>query len=145
MRLIETEIDVAAPAPRVWHVLADFDAYPAWNPFISRIEGDVAVGARLRVTVAVPGRKPRRVRPTLLVADRPHEICWRGRFLFPGLFDGVHFFRIESKGDHCRFYQGERFTGLLTRTANESLYPALKAGFEAMNKALKARAEEGAG
>ena len=145
MTTVESEIEIAASAPRVWHVLADFDAYPAWNPFIPRIEGDTAVDARLSVTMAPPGRKPMRFRPMLLVADRPHELCWRGRFLVPGLFDGVHAFRIEAKGERCRFHQSEKFTGLFTHSGGATLFPAVKAGFEAMNKALKARVEESAG
>jgi hypothetical protein len=144
MRLVETAIDIAAPPARLWHVLADFPAYPAWNPLITRIEGEIAVGARLRVTIALPGRKPMRFRPTLLVADRPHELCWRGRFILPGLFDGVHSFRIEGKGDACRFHQTERFSGVLMLVGGESLFPAVQAGFEAMNKALKARVEASA-
>jgi hypothetical protein len=145
MRLVETSIDIAASAPRVWQVLADFDAYPSWNPFITRIAGEIAVGARLRVTIAPPGRKPMKFRPTLLIADRPHELCWRGRLFLPGLFDGVHSFRIEGNGEASRFHQTERFTGMLLGTMDAALFQATQAGFEAMNKALKARVEQSAG
>jgi uncharacterized protein YndB with AHSA1/START domain len=51
MRLIDIGIEIAAPAVRVWDVLADFARFPEWNPFILRINGSAAPGARLRVGV----------------------------------------------------------------------------------------------
>ena len=34
MREIHTEIDISAAAEQVWDVLADFETYAQWNPFI---------------------------------------------------------------------------------------------------------------
>ena len=59
MRAVETGIDIAAPPWRVWRVLTDFDAYPAWNPFLTRVQGRPEQGARLRVRVELPGRRRR--------------------------------------------------------------------------------------
>jgi uncharacterized protein YndB with AHSA1/START domain len=39
MSAITTDILIKAPPERVWAVLMDFAAYPAWNPFIISIEG----------------------------------------------------------------------------------------------------------
>src|SRR5208337_3854746 len=34
MKEIHTEIEINAPAEKVWKVLTDFAAYPEWNPFV---------------------------------------------------------------------------------------------------------------
>ena len=44
---IHTEIDIDAPADRVWAILTDFASYPSWNPMIPRLSGQLSVGARL--------------------------------------------------------------------------------------------------
>ena len=61
---------------------------------------------------------------------------------FPRLFDGEHYFQLTalSNGD-TRFTQGERFSGILVGMFVSSMEAATKAGFNAMNQALKNRAE----
>ena len=58
------------------------------------------------------------------------------------MFDGEHGFRIvpEDVG-RCRFEQFETFTGLLAGPIMWMVGEATRQGFEAMNRALKARAE----
>jgi uncharacterized membrane protein len=38
---LRSQIAIGAPSARVWAVLTDFAAYPAWNPFIRAISGDL--------------------------------------------------------------------------------------------------------
>lgn len=140
MPAIDTSIDIAAPPSRVWAVLTDFAAYPAWNPFITRIAGVPEVGGRLVVTIQPPGRKAMMFRPVVLAAAPEVELRWRGRLLMPGLFDGEHVFHLRPAGDGCRLDHGEVFTGLLAGLLGGTL-PATRRGFVAMNEALKARAE----
>ncbi len=142
MRQIETYIDIDAPARLVWSILTDFPAYPAWNPFIIAAEGQPVPGARLKITIAPPGRKPMTFRPVVQIAARERELRWRGRLFLPGLFDGEHTFRLEQRREACRLHHAERFSGLLLERFGDKLFEATLAGFEAMNAALKARAEE---
>jgi hypothetical protein len=141
MTSIRTEIEIAAPADAVWAVLTDTAAYPDWNPFLRRIEGDLAPGARLRVRFAPPGGRQVTMRPRLLALDAPHELRWLGRLGVPGLFDGEHRFRIEPlAAGRVRFVQSEEFRGILV-PLTRSLLARTRAGFEAMNAALRSRAE----
>jgi hypothetical protein len=140
MRRIETVIDIAAPPAAVWRVLLDFASYPEWNPFIRRIEGEARVGARLRVTIQPPGRKPMTFRPTVCAAEPGRELRWLGRVLIPGLFDGEHAFVLEPSGAGCRLRHEERFTGLLAGAFPGMLADTAK-GFEALNAALARRVE----
>jgi hypothetical protein len=141
MRLIETTTDIRAPAARIWSILTDFPAYPAWNPFITAAEGELRPGARLKVTIAPPGHQPMTFRPVVLVAEREWELRWRGRLLMPRLFDGEHAFGLEQRSETCRFLQAERFSGVLLPFLGEGLFEAIRRGFESMNAALKLRAE----
>jgi hypothetical protein len=142
-RVVLTQVRIAAPASRVWQVLTDFPRYPEWNPFITEIEGLPEVGARLRVRIQPPGRRPMTFKPTLLVVTRDRELRWLGHLFLPRLFDGEHSFRIEDKGRKSRFHQSERFSGVLVGFFGVGIFDATQRGFEAMNTALKVRAEAG--
>lgn len=142
MHEVTTEIEINASAQRVWSVLIDFAEHPNWNPFVREITGVPRVGEKLRVAIQPPGGKGMTFRPIVLVATPEQELRWLGRFIIPGLFDGEHYFRIVPLGpDKVRFIHGERFSGLLVGLAKSSLDSGTMAGFEAMNKALKAKAE----
>ena len=140
MRRIATAIDVEAPALAVWRVLVDFPAYPEWNPFIRRIEGEPKVGTRLAVTIEPPGRKPMTFRPTVHAAEPGRELRWLGRVLLPGLFDGEHAFLIEERAGRCRLRHEETFGGLLVPMFGAMLGDTER-GFAALNAALKRRVE----
>ena len=138
---IETNIAINAPAARVWALLTDFSAMPAWNPFIRSISGELAQGARLSVHIAPPGQSGMRFRPTVLALRPERELRWLGRLFISGLFDGEHYFLLDPLGDaQTRLTQGEKFSGFLVGFAGSAL-SATEAGFKAMNTALKQRAE----
>jgi hypothetical protein len=137
-----TEVEINASAERVWSVLTDFAAHSQWNPFIRRVEGEVKIGSRLRVSVQPRGTKVLSFRPTVLVADPNRELRWLGQLWVPGLFDGEHSFVIEPLGDgRVRFVQREQFGGLLVPLLAKTLDGATRQGFEAMNEALRQRCE----
>ena len=107
---IETSILIDAPPSRVWQVLSDFHAYPAWNSFIRAISGPLRDGARLSIQITPPGRASMRFRPTVLVVTPDQELRWRGSLLIPGLFSGEHFFLLRSEeSNSTRVLHGERF------------------------------------
>jgi hypothetical protein len=144
VRQIQTSIDIVASPTRVWSILTDFRSYPTWNPFITSIDGKSQPGARLRVTIAPSGRRPMTFRPVVLTVTPGRELRWRGRLLMPGLFDGEHAFQLEMLSTAgCRLHHTERFSGLMVGLMSGSLLDATREGFEAMNGALKRRAEEG--
>ena len=139
---LHSETAIQASPQRVWEVLTDFAAYPDWNPFIPRISGLLETGSRLDVQIQPPGGRGMRMRPTVLAAAPSQELRWLGHLGVPGLFDGEHRFRIEPLGSNrVRFVQDERFTGLLTPLVLRFIERGTRQGFEAMNQALKARAE----
>jgi hypothetical protein len=140
-RTISHTIEIDAAPEAVWRELADTGAYAAWNPFIRSLEGELEEGTRLRVEITPPGGRPMTFRPTVRAARPGRELRWLGHLLVAGLFDGEHSFQIEPLGaGRSRFTQAERFSGLLVRPFGGGLAKTER-GFEAMNRALKARVE----
>ena len=142
MKEIHTEIEISAPAEKVWRVLTDFAAYPKWNPLVRHVEGDVVVGSHPQVYIETSGGNGMLFSPTVLVTEPNRERRWLGHLWFPGLLDGEHSFVIEPVGNgHVRFIQRERFKGLLLPFLSKMLNVDIRPGFEEMNRALKLRAE----
>lgn len=141
-RMLHTEIVIDAPAEDVWSILTEFTAYPDWNPFIREISGDLEAGSRLEVELAPPGGRAMTMRPTVRDVQPGRVFRWLGRVGLPGLFDGEHSFRIEPLGpQQVRFVHSEQFSGVLVPLVMALIGNSTKKGFEAMNQALKERAE----
>lgn len=142
MKVITTEITIAAPIEKVWAVLTDFKAYPEWNPFLQEIQGDLQVGATLRVSIAPPQQKPMIFRPTVLAVIPQQEFRWRGCVLFPSLFAGEHIFMLnQSANNMTQLIHKENFSGILHKPVMKKIAVSTEAGFIAMNQALKQRCE----
>ena len=150
MKTLHTEIEITASAERVWDTLADLKAYPTWNPFITRVAGELMPGAKLEVRLEPPDASPMTFRPAVLTVKTGRELRWIGRVVVPGLFDGdaLDGPRVAAgrARDQCRHQhqQEERFTGVLVPVFARGLDDNTRRGFEAMNAALKARAEAAA-
>jgi hypothetical protein len=143
MRTIHTEIRIGAPAPKVWDVLFASEKWSEWNPF-AQVTGRFDVGQRIFVQLTPPRSRPMKFTPTVVKLDPGRELRWLGHLGIRGLFDGEHGFRVvpEDVG-RCRFEQFETFSGLLVAPILWAAESATREGFEAMNRALKARAEAG--
>jgi len=78
--------------------------------------------------------------PTIVALRPQHELRWLGHFLFPGIFDGEHSFLLAPIDGGVRFIHSEQFSGILVGPLRNTL-AASEVGFNAMNVALKKRAE----
>jgi hypothetical protein len=93
-----------------------------------------------------PGGKGMTLKPTVTEVDAGQTYEWLGRLGLPGVFDGRHRFDlIENPDGGTRFVHSEQLDGALVRLMRNWLDSKTLDGFEAMNTALKARAEEFAG
>ena len=146
MKQLHSEVEINAPAERVWEVLTDFASYPQWNPFIRQATGVPRTGERLEVRLEPPGGRGMTFKPKVLNAEPNRELRWLGHILVPGLFDGEHSFIIQPlEENHIRFVQREAFKGVLVPLFARSLDTNTQRGFEEMNRALKERAEAAPG
>ena len=141
MKSLQTEIIINASAEKVWSILTDFDKFPQWNPFIVKIEGQPVVDARLRVELK-NGDGVSVFKPKVLVVEKNEVFEWLGSLPVPGIFNGQHYFKIETLGaNQVKFVHGENFSGLFAGLIMKQIGEQTRQGFIGMNKALKERAE----
>lgn len=139
---LSSRILINAPPERIWAVLTDLPRYPAWNPFIRRIEGELTSGHRLTIVLRPSGSSGMTIHPFLLKVDPARELRWKGHLFISGLFDGEHIFEIRPLDNHSSlFIQREVFSGLLLPLFETMLKGGTARGFAEMNKALKEQAE----
>jgi hypothetical protein len=140
---LRSQIDIDATPERVWQVLSEFSAYPEWNPFITRADGQAQPHSRLVMRMQPVGARGMTLRPTVVEATRGQRLSWRGRLGMPGVLDAEHSFTITAREDGgVRLSQDETFTGLLVPLIARSLDRHTLPAFDAMNAALKHRAEQ---
>ena len=49
MKHLRSEIEIEATSEQVWKVLTDLKKFPEWNPFITRVRGDLRQDGQLDV------------------------------------------------------------------------------------------------
>lgn len=145
-KTVETVVEIDCPPDQVWSVLTDFEKHPDWNPFFSRISGDLTEGSRLHVRVTPPGGRAMTFKPVVTAASAGRELAWRGSLPVPGMLEGKHTFVLQDLGNRrTRMKHCETFRGALVPLLLGKQLDRVKAGFEQMNQALQDRCERGSG
>ncbi|MBI4339713.1 MAG: SRPBCC domain-containing protein [Chloroflexi bacterium] len=144
MKVVYSRIEINASPERVWEVLTDLPAFPRWNPLLRAVRGELKMRERLEVRLA-PATGPRIIfQPTILNVEPNRELRWHSHLLLPGLLASEHTFAIRRlEADRVQFIQSEAFAGLLAPVLSiTGLLRQIVRGFDQMNQALKARAEQ---
>jgi len=142
MKELTTEIIINASAERVWQVLTNFSSYQEWNPFIVSSSGKAVEGTHLTNQMK-QGDNTMTFSPKLVKVEKNHRLEWLGHLWVPKLFDGHHIFVIEELApQQVKLIQEEKFNGLLRSLIMKQIAESTRAGFVAMNRALKERAEQ---
>jgi hypothetical protein len=119
----------------------NFNGYPKWNPFITSISGEPKLGARLTVSINPPDGKGMTFKPTILNLELNKEFRWKGKLGITGIFDGEHYFILESLDkDITKLIHGGKFSGLLVPLLGKMLDKTQK-GFQLMNESIKNECE----
>lgn len=138
MQSIITGVDLATSPEKVWEVLTGFVDYPAWNPYLRKIEGSLGEGQTLQVTLQ-PERGAARMFERRVVSVIPgEELAWESKILSPWFFRGHHIFRVRAVDDNTTHFENiEHFSGLLVPLVWRWVHPKIRSRFEAMNGALQ--------
>lgn len=142
MKTVSTGIKIRAKPEKVWDILTKFSDYEEWNPVMTRIIGEASLGKKIEVHIHTIKGKNRIYHPTITKFDINEELRWQGRSFLPGIFEGERIFEIkEISSEEISFIHLEVFRGIGVKLMGNRLDEDLQQSFEAMNIALKARAE----
>ena len=127
---------------KIWDILTNFEEYESWNPFMTKVEGDAKLGAKIKVQIHTMRGKQRIYHPIITRFEINKELRWKGKSFLPGIFDGERIFLIDKTADNkVAFFHKELFSGLGVKLVGNKLDENLSEGLEKMNLALKKRAE----
>lgn len=142
MKHLTTQIEINAPAERVWNILTQFDKYPDWNPMIRSLSGTVEEGQIIKVLLQQPGGSTMTFKPEVVSFKPGREFAWQGKLLMKGLFDGMHQFLLLPMSESTTvFIHREEFNGILVPLFSKMIDTKTREGFELMNRKLKELAE----
>ncbi len=108
---------LAAPPAKVWAKLTDAKGFPTWNSTVERIDGEIALGQKLAISVPIaPGRV---FSPKVVELVPEQRMVWRDGFA--PMFQGTRVFTLTPAGAGTTFEMVETFRGLMLPMIKGSL------------------------
>jgi hypothetical protein len=130
---------IAAPANRIWGLLTNAADFPRWNSTVTSIEGEIALGQKLKLRVP---NVERTFTPKVVELEPGRCMVWSDGFA--PMFSGKRSFALWEKADGTTdFTMIEVFSGLMLPLIRGSL-PDFAPSFEQYARDLKTEAERGA-
>ena len=142
MAVVRSEIEIAAPASRVWEILTDLERYPEWNLFTPKVESTLEVGAAVHLHTRLRSTQLAHRVETVTEHVPGERICW-------GMKMGARFVLAAERRQiltsldaaRTRYLTDDTLTGLLTPIVMAFWGEAMQRGFDDVAAALKKRAE----
>jgi hypothetical protein len=129
---------IHATPEAVWAVLCDGSRWTDWDSAVVRVDGTIALGAKVTLYPEVNPDRGFAVRVVELVPGE--RMTWRGGMPL-GLFTGTRTYRLTPGPDATvRFDMREQYTGLLAGMIFKSI-PDLQPSFTRFADGLKRRVE----
>jgi polyketide cyclase/dehydrase/lipid transport protein len=140
-------VKIEAPAAFAWDVLVDYPSYPQWNPYTVAVETTLEIGDRIDLTLpAVDGPSDGTGgtfinREFIRVVDPPHHLRYDTGEEIPGVFGVRDQWITELGPDRCTYHTTDTLSGTYADLVMETTGDWIKAGFDSVANALKARTE----
>jgi hypothetical protein len=129
-------VNIRANADRLWRLLTDAEGFPRWNSTVTRIEGQIREGEKLRLHVPNTART---FTPKVSGVVANQRMTWSDGFA--PMFKGVRTFELNPRDDGTTdFSMEERFSGLMLPLAKKAM-PDFGPIFERYASDLKKEAE----
>jgi uncharacterized protein YndB with AHSA1/START domain len=136
-------VEIAAPADFVWDVLVDYAKYPEWNPYTIAVSTTLEIGGVIDLTL--PARDGSDTtflnREYIRIVDPPHHLRYDTADEIPGIFGVRDQWITALAPDRCAYHTTDTLSGKYADIVMEKTGDWIKAGFDAVAHALKARAE----
>jgi uncharacterized protein YndB with AHSA1/START domain len=137
-------VEIAAPARVVWDVLTDFPNYPQWNPYTVAAVSTLEIGTSIDLTLPNPDGSEGTFlnREWVRVVAPPHHLRYDTAEEMPGIFAVRDQWITELGPDRCTYHTTDTISGKWADKVMEMTGNWVKAGFDSVAHALKARAEQ---
>ncbi len=146
MPRFDSRIRVRASAARVWDVLSDFGRYAEWNPLFPSVEGSLADGSPVRLTLKPPFGRRVELRGRIARVEPERALVLQTRMAVPGLYRCRSEFRIETEAgpeaEAVRLHHLQVYGGVLLSLVAGARGVKMREGCFALNLAVKRRAED---
>jgi hypothetical protein len=138
---VEHRVGINKSVDDVYAIVGDINAWPSWSPIHKAAAGSLKFGTPVALEEYYQGLGTWEIKGTLvdyaplshIHVDVPKRF-WEGKL--------IRYFEFEILSDHaCSFTVGAAFDGFLSKREGKRFKKYIKAGFEAMGEALKAKAE----
>ena len=142
MGIVRAEIEIDAPAERIFDILTDLSAYPEWNPFTPRVESTLRRGDPVHLFVRLRGERISHRVEYVTRNERPSRLCW-GTTIGAGFLLRAERCQNLTPIDErrTRFVNQDELRGWLAPLVMLAFGSAMQRGFESVATALKKRAE----
>jgi hypothetical protein len=139
---VRAEIEIEAPAERIFDILADLKSYSEWNPFTPRVESTLRPGDPVHLYVRLRGQRLSHRVERVSRNQRPVRLCW-GTTIGAAFLLRAERCQILTPIDaqRTRFVNQDVLRGWLAPLVMLLFGRDMQRGFESVAAALKQRAE----
>jgi uncharacterized protein YndB with AHSA1/START domain len=142
--LIESvTVEIDAPATAVWDVLIDCARYPEWNPYTVRVDTTLEIGSVIDLHLPDPAKPGETFlnREYIRAVDAPKYLRYDTATEIPGMHAVREQWVTDLGGCRSSYRTTDLFSGDIAGWVYERQGAWVKAGFDSVCAALKARAE----
>lgn len=107
---LTTEVELVAPAGKVWAVLTAFGSYPSWHPWL-RISGAAGSGETIRYSFD-PAMNGRTLTMDAEIEEWQHPVSLAWAFGFPGVFTLQERFLLHRSARGTRMQHSIKCRGI---------------------------------
>lgn len=133
--LAKAEIEIDADPETVWKIMADFKAWPNWNPEVKLclLHGEVNPGTQFQWKTGLGNSSS-----VLQDVDPPHLLAWTGKMM--GL-NAIHVCKIDIVDGKTIVKTEESWEGMVSSDMHDRMQETLKTFLQSCLKYLKAEVE----
>lgn len=140
--VIDSTVEIDAPAELVWQVLTDVDKYGEWNPFCVECKTTLEPGSPIDMKVRLVGPKLKQQREFIRTHTPGKEFSYNMKPAPLGLLSSERSHEVTAlEGGRTRYVSHFQLNGPVAPVVAYLLGRALTTGFEGMTEAVKTRAE----
>jgi hypothetical protein len=139
--IIDSSVEIQAPASLVWEVITDLTAYPQWNPFVVECRSTLKPGDAIDMRVKLFA-KPQKQREWMKEHVPGRRLAYNMKPAPVGALSSGRSHEIKAIGkDRTRYHSHFELRGWLVPVVRGLMGRQLETGFAGMTDGIRQRAE----